>query len=219
MSERRDEDNEIWAAIDDLTEQMEVVMGATDSISQALATLASDTSAALADIKAQVQTLQSEAGDPGKVQAIVDQIDSLDSQVKAADPGASPTPTPPAAAAPAAVESSPPPALSPDTPSSPSPDPSGAPASTPADPSASSPPEPTPGNPEPAKSVYTFTGDPSLIDASAWPASGFETDEATPRKLYYFSGDSAIGQTGGNGLSGGAWQIYTGPTKPVASAA
>ena len=72
---------------------------------------------------------------------------------------------------------------------------------------------------EPTKAVYTFSGDPSQIDPGAWPASGFETAEATPRLLYYFSGDTQPGQSNGNGLTGGAWQLYTAPVQAVPPAA
>lgn len=82
-------------------------------------------------------------------------------------------------------------------------------------------PAPTP-DPPPApvaaeQSLYTFSGDPSTVDASVWPASGLETAESTPRLLYTNSGDTAPGDTNGNGADDGAWVLYDGPTQPVPS--
>lgn len=77
-------------------------------------------------------------------------------------------------------------------------------------------PTPTPTPAGPTKSVYTFSGDPTTIDATVWSASGFETTETPPRLLYYFSGDTAPGDTNGNGQDGGAWVVYTGPTQAAA---
>jgi hypothetical protein len=74
-------------------------------------------------------------------------------------------------------------------------------------------PAPAPAAAEP--SLYTFSGDPSTIDATVWPASGLETAESTPRLLYTNSGDTAPGDTNGNGADGGAWVLYDGPTQPA----
>lgn len=90
------------------------------------------------------------------------------------------------------------------------------PAPAPEQPSQPAPAPAQPAPSEPDKTVYTFSGDPSQIDPAAWPASGFATDSAdgsASQPLYYFSGDTAAGQANGNGLSGGAWQAYTGPVK------
>lgn len=70
----------------------------------------------------------------------------------------------------------------------------------------------TPATPaQPAQSVYVFDGDPSTVDATVWPSSGFETAEAVPRQLFYYSGDTA-GTTNGDGQAG-LWHVYTGPVQ------
>lgn len=79
-------------------------------------------------------------------------------------------------------------------------------------------PAPTP-DPAPAElAVYTFAGDPSTIDASAWPSADVETAETTPRPLYHYAGDTNPGDQNGNGLDGGLWVLYDGPTQPIPAA-
>lgn len=64
-----------------------------------------------------------------------------------------------------------------------------------------------------AHAVYTFSGDPSVIDASAWPRANVVTEDGRP--LYNYSGDSAPGEQHGNGLAEGQWQVYTGNVRPA----
>lgn len=73
-------------------------------------------------------------------------------------------------------------------------------------------PSPTPGT-ELTKTAYTTTEDPATVDANAWPASGFVTQEATPRTLYYYSGDTAPNDQNGSGIPG--WDVYVGPVTAV----
>lgn len=158
----------------------------------------------------------------GKLDPAVQALGTLKPDAPAAPAPAEPAaPAEPVAAEPAPADptlpsSSPAPASG----SAPAPDPSSGPTTgptSPADPSSSPPADPAaPSAPAtPSKAVYTFAGDPSQIDPGAWPASGFETAEATPQLLYYFSGDTAPGSASGNGLSGGQWVAYTGPVQAV----
>jgi hypothetical protein len=82
---------------------------------------------------------------------------------------------------------------------------------------AIAPPAPPAPDPTPAvaTSLYTFSGDPTTIDATVWPLAAVETDAVPPVPLYTYSGDTAPGEANGNGLDGGAWALYTGTTQPV----
>ena len=79
------------------------------------------------------------------------------------------------------------------------------------------PPAPPAPDPTPivATSLYTFSGDPTTIDATVWRLAAVETDAVPPVPLYTYSGDTAPGEANGNGLDGGAWALYTGTTQPV----
>lgn len=95
------------------------------------------------------------------------------------------------------------------------------PAPTPPAPTPTPTPEPTPAPTPPAptgptQSVYTFTGDPTTIDATQWTPSGFQTATTPPSPLYYYSGDANPGDTNGNGQDNGAWQVYAGDVAPAA---
>ena len=70
-----------------IIDTIEELMSAIEGIQAALTQLVADTTTALADIKMQIAALQAQVDDPAAVQAIVDSIDTLDAQVKAADPG------------------------------------------------------------------------------------------------------------------------------------
>ena len=77
------------------------------------------------------------------------------------------------------------------------------------------PPVEPPAQETPSKSVYLFVAAEGA-PGPEWSASGFQTvpaegEEAKP--LFYFSGDSAAGETNGAGQEG--WQLYTGPTATV----
>lgn len=78
----------------------------------------------------------------------------------------------------------------------------------------------SPSASEPTQSVYTFDGDPSTVDATVWPSSGFETTDTPPKLLFYYSGDTGDtpGATNGDGVAG-AWHLYTGAVQPVQAAA
>lgn len=120
-------------------------------------------------------------------------------------------------------------------PAAPAPDPGTAPAPTP-DPGTAPAPDPgTPGNPGPQspdpvpagdpaapatttegldKTVYTFGGDLSTVDATAWQASGYDTPDGRP--LFFFAGDTAKGDNNGDGQDGGAWVRYVGDVQQSA---
>lgn len=71
-----------------------------DNINTAVQALTADTSKALSDIAAKIAALQSSTPDPAtatELGSILASVQSLDSQVKSADPGTI-TPTPPPAA-------------------------------------------------------------------------------------------------------------------------
>lgn len=160
---------------------------------------------------------QASALDLSGLQSAVAQLDPAVQalgELKPTAPAPSPAPSPAPAPAPAAPGD---PSAPPATPADPT---QSAPTDTPPAPAPAPPDQPAPaGQPsaaQPTGPVYTFAGDTSLIDQSAWPTSGFETDEPTPRPLYYFSGDTAGGPANGNGLSGGQWEAYTGPVKAAA---
>lgn len=68
-------------------------------------------------------------------------------------------------------------------------------------------PEPTPAPPvTDALPLYTYTGDPSLIDSN-WTSAG-QTPDGTP--LFTYAGDTAGQPATGDGL-GGVWHLYTPP--------
>ena len=73
--------------------------------------------------------------------------------------------------------------------------------------------DPGPPPPPAAASLYTFSGDPSTIDGTQWVATQWVAADGSLRRLYTFTGDTAPGQTNGNGLDGGAWALYTGATQ------
>lgn len=68
--------------------------------------------------------------------------------------------------------------------------------------------------PKPNKSTYVFTNTEDDPDLTQWTASGFETTDTPPIKLYYFNGDSGPGETNGAGV--GAWTLYTGDVQEEA---
>lgn len=74
-------------------------------------------------------------------------------------------------------------------------------------------PEPNPSPTEPTKPVYVHEVD-QPVDANLWVSSGFQTDEETPRPLYYSSADSEGGEP--TGAVEGEWSVYTGPVKATA---
>lgn len=64
------------------------------------------------------------------------------------------------------------------------------------------------------RSLYTFDGDPSVVNAVEWPRAPFTTPDGKP--LFYFSGDTVPGQVNGDGVNG-QWHHYTGPTVTAAA--
>jgi hypothetical protein len=100
----------------------------------------------------------------------------------------------------------------------------GAPAGAPAS-AASSPAAPTAAAPDTAptgltgttatKPLYTYVGAAAAaIDNTVWIPAPVQTQEATPRALYTFSGDTAGGAPTGQSAD---WSPYTGPTQPTAA--
>lgn len=73
---------------------------------------------------------------------------------------------------------------------------------------------------EPTQSVYLFKEEASgATPGEEWHPSGFETNEATPRKLYYYAGDTAGASpftTAGADIAG--WELYTGAVQAVPAA-
>lgn len=63
-------------------------MATVEDLQAAFAQLQTDVTTALADLKEEIASIQ--GVDPAALQGVVDSIDALDSQVKAADPGAPP---------------------------------------------------------------------------------------------------------------------------------
>lgn len=65
----------------------------------------------------------------------------------------------------------------------------------------------------PTNAVYTFTAGEGIVSDDRFSASGFETvpaEGAAAEPLYYFSGDSAAGETNGSTVPG--YAVYTGAT-------
>jgi hypothetical protein len=91
--------------------------------------------------------------------------------------------------------------------------PSPAPAPVP-DPAPAPAPDPAPAV---AASLYTYGGQVSDIDTSAWPIADVAV-AGTGQSLYTYIGDTAPGDQNGNGLDAGLWTLYTGNTQPVAAA-
>lgn len=88
----------------------------------------------------------------------------------------------------------------------------------PTDPTDPGTPTTDPGAPaaptEDDRSLYTFDGDPGTVDPSVWPTAPYTTPDGA--QLYYYSGDTAAGQSNGDGLAG-QWHVYVGSTVPSAS--
>lgn len=202
-----------------VAEILEVVMAGIDDLNTSVANLEAAVSGESAELGQVVAGLQQATATIAQLQQQIqagsgvtaEQLDEVVGHLNTIAQGA-------AAATQSAQTAAAPPAPSPQPAPAPAPEPAPAPAPEPA-PAPASAPEPSPAAAQPDKTVYTFTGDPSLVDPGAWPASGFETTDTPPRPLYYFSGDTAAGQQNGNGLSGGAWQAYTGPVQPAGGGA
>jgi hypothetical protein len=73
--------------IEILITAMEDIMSAVDAVRTALTQLITDTTTALTDITAKIQALEGQVADPATIQALVDDLNTLDATVKAADPG------------------------------------------------------------------------------------------------------------------------------------
>lgn len=70
-------------------------MAAIDDLNAAMKTLIADTSTALADISAKLTALAANQTDPNltaEIEAVVGQVNTLDTSIKAADPGTAPAP-------------------------------------------------------------------------------------------------------------------------------
>ena len=68
----------------------------------------------------------------------------------------------------------------------------------------------------PKQSVYVHAGE-GEVDEAQWPKVPFETDEASPRQLYYYAGDTAGAvpfTTAGVGATG--WELWSGNVKATA---
>lgn len=234
--------DEIMAAIDDLNAAVSDLQTQVTAENDALASVASQLQAAstqLAELQSQVAATGNVSADDLEALAttITGVAKSASDAVASTQPAAPVSPSDPSAPSDPGVDPSAggtpadptsgagsvsDPGAVPADPAAPS-DPT---AGTSADPSAGSTPDVpggttdpsavTSGSSEPVQAVYTFDGDPSTVDTTVWPASGFETTDTPPRPLFYYSGDNGAGAgvANGDGVAN-AWHVYTGSVQPA----
>jgi hypothetical protein len=63
---------------------------------------------------------------------------------------------------------------------------------------------------------YVSPGDASQLDPTTWPSAPVQTTEDAPRQLYYFAGDTEVGQQNGAGVAG--MEVWEGETQPTVAA-